>query len=801
MKKRSIFSRKTFVFMLCLVMCLQPLAVYADELLPETINDDPTPVVELTEGEDVCSDTLEPDVITEDITADNETDDGIVEPDQNEPEADADAPQEDAQDEPEADEAVEPDTSYDEDGSDYDDGYEAGSDDAVYASSVRALAITGTTTIGVGQSYQLKALVIPHTQTVTWESANTAVAEVDANTGVVTGVKTGTAKITAMADTKKTYFYIKVTNEQNDGSVELDEDSVNVNVGETKLLNANVLPVSDTAKPVTWKTSSTSIVTVSNTGEITAKKAGEAYIIATSGTFSAGCYVTVNNIEATKVTLSETNPKLTNKQTLQLTATVVPENATNKQLVWTSSNKSVASVSSSGLVKALSPGTTTITAMIKGGSVYGTCLVTVVSDVVSVTSVKLNQKTGTVPIRWTLQLTANVFPANAGNKAVIWTSDNKNVATVSSSGLVKGIGAGKATITAASKENGISDTCVITVEPILITGISLSTNAENLVCGKSFTLKATITPSNATSKDLTWTSSNTSVATVTNSGSVKAINAGKAVITAAAKSGGAKASCTVTVTPIALVNIKPNKTSFTMTVGKTDTLKYSLRPSNASPGTITWKSSNPSVASISNKGIVKALKAGSTVITVTSSNGNKSGTCTLTVKNVTVKSVKLNKTKANVSTGKTVKLKATVNPTDATIKEVTWKSDKSSVATVDSKGVVTGKKAGTAVITATTKDGQKTAKCTVTVKDVKVKSVSLNKKSASVQKGKTITLKATVKPTNASNTDVTWKSSDTKIATVDKKGVVKGVKAGKATITVTTKDGNKTAKCKVTVKK
>ncbi len=166
-----------------------------------------------------------------------------------------------------------------------------------------------------------------------------------------------------------------------------------------------------------------------------------------------------------------------------------------------------------------------------------------------------------------------------------------------------------------------------------------------------------------------------------------------------------------------------------------------------------------------------------------------------------VKGVTLNKKSASIVKGKTLTLKATVKPTNATNKAVTWKSSNKKIATVDKNGKVKGIKAGTAKITIITADGKKTATCKITVKNpVKVKGIKFNKKTYSVKKGKTVTLKTTFSPKDATNKEVTYKSSNKKIATIDKNGKVKGKKKGKVTITVTTKDGKKTAKCTVNVK-
>lgn len=163
-------------------------------------------------------------------------------------------------------------------------------------------------------------------------------------------------------------------------------------------------------------------------------------------------------------------------------------------------------------------------------------------------------------------------------------------------------------------------------------------------------------------------------------------------------------------------------------------------------------------------------------------------------------SVTLDKTTADVNVGAKLTLKATVLPADAANKTVTWKSSAEANATVNASGEVTGVKAGTAEITATTHNG-KSAKCVVTVKvpNVPVTGVTLNKTTEEVEVGKDVTLTATVAPAGATNKAVTWKSSDDATASVVN-GKVTGKKEGKATITVTTTDGAKTATCEVTVK-
>ena len=253
---------------------------------------------------------------------------------------------------------------------------------------------------------------------------------------------------------------------------------------------------------------------------------------------------------------------------------------------------------------------------------------------------------------------------------------------------------------------------------------------------------------------------------------------------------------------ISVTGVTLNKSTLSIQVGGSETLTATVAPKDASNKKVTWKSSNEAVATVAN-GKVTGVKAGEATITVTTDDGGKTATCKVTVsdKEVKVTGVKLNKTATSLLVGGNETLVATILPENATNKKVTWKSSNAAVATVDAAGKVTAVKAGEATITVTTEDGGKTATCKVTVsdKEVKVTGVKLNKTATSIFVGDSETLTATITPENATNQKVTWKSSDAAVATVDAAGKVTAVKAGEATITVTTEDGGKTATCKVTV--
>ena len=250
--------------------------------------------------------------------------------------------------------------------------------------------------------------------------------------------------------------------------------------------------------------------------------------------------------------------------------------------------------------------------------------------------------------------------------------------------------------------------------------VSLNKSATTLTEGESETLTATITPSNATGdKTVKWSSSNEAVAAVDSNGKVTAKKAGTAVITATS-SNGKTAGCTVTVKQkeIAITGISLNKSTTSLTEGESETLTATITPSNATGDkTVKWSSSNEAVAAVDSNGKVTAKKAGTAVITATSSNGKTAG-CTVTVKQkeIAITGISLNKSTTSLTEGESETLTATITPSNATgDKTVKWSSSNEAVAAVDSNGKVTAKKAGTAVITATSSNG-KSASCTVTVK-------------------------------------------------------------------------------------
>ena len=324
-------------------------------------------------------------------------------------------------------------------------------------------------------------------------------------------------------------------------------------------------------------------------------------------------------------------------------------------------------------------------------------------------------------------------------------------------------------------------------ELIDVVSISIDKTSIQLKVGETVTLSATVNPSNASDKTVTWSSSDVSIASV-DDGIVKALKIGTATIKA--KAGDKTATCSITIVPTEVSSITLDKSSASLEVGETVTLSATVNPSDATDKTITWTTSDATVATVSN-GVVTAKKLGTA--TITAKAGDKTVTCSITVVPTEVSSITLDNSSASLKVGETVTLSATVNPSDATDKTVTWTTSDATVATV-SNGVVTAKKLGTATITA--KAGDKTATCSITVVPTEVSSITLDKNSASLKVGETVTLIATVGPEDATDKTVTWTTSHATVATVSN-GVVTAKKIGTATITA--KAGEKTATCLISV--
>ena len=329
----------------------------------------------------------------------------------------------------------------------------------------------------------------------------------------------------------------------------INEENIILDKDQTKQLSVLFTPSDADDTRVTWEVEDPAIASVDENGKVTALSPGTTNVIVTSVPtgVSASCTVTVMQ-HVTGITMDVPEIEFTKiGETAQLNVTVMPVDATIKDVVWTSSNPSVCSVTESGNIVALDYGTATILATTVDGALTATCVVKVLQHA---NELNLNKSTLTLKVGESEKLQATVIPSNADNKNVVWTSSDENLATVDAEGNVTAVKAGQVTITVTSEDNpDIKSTCAVTVvQPV--TGVTLAESTYTMeTIGESVQLTATVLPEDASNKTLNWSSSNNAVCMVSN-GKVVAVGNGVAVIIATSEDGGFMAYCTVTVKDI-----------------------------------------------------------------------------------------------------------------------------------------------------------------------------------------------------------------------------------------------------------
>ena len=493
------------------------------------------------------------------------------------------------------------------------------------------------------------------------------------------------------------------------------------------------------------------------------------FLIIISSIILLGC---TKKVESVTISPEEIELNADNHETYQLKAVVVPKSA-EKKLTWTSSNTFVATVNDNGIVQSKDIGECTITA--QAGDKSANCLVTVYDATTTLQSITFTDASKTISVGQSEKLSYSIKPSFL-NPKLIWASSDNNIVKVSENGTITAMAEGTATITASHKD--ITGTCKITVKS---TTISLNKTKDTLAVEDKMQLTATTTPSISTSF-IKWTSSNTGVAKVDSTGKVTAVAKGDVVISA--KVGQSESKCNIHVAS-AIITLPATVSIYEC---RTFKLPYTIRPASAE-NSVVWTSTSDSIIAGSNGNITLKHNPGKGVVTATYKEVTAKCTVSIASTNISISpnTISLLKNTSKQLTYSTSPAK------DSSL--VTWSSSNTSVATVNSKGVVTSGNltSGTAVITAKLHD-KRTATCTV---NIVTALITLNKTSIGpMLTGTKDTLRATTNPTSYANS-VTWSSSNTSIATVSSNGIVTAKSAGTAVITAAI--GNSTAKCTVTV--
>jgi uncharacterized protein YjdB len=544
------------------------------------------------------------------------------------------------------------------------------------------------------------------------------VATVD-NAGVVKGISAGAVAITAKANDGS-----GVTGAHgitvSDASIAVSGISITgpdtMQTSTTVTLEAAVTPSNATDTSLNWSSSNEAVATVDADGEVTGVAAG---VVAISATANDGSGVTATHAmsvsdEAILVTeISVTGAGSVDiGNSVALSAEVIPANASNTTLTWSSSDPAVATVDSTGLVLGVSAGVVAITASANDSSgVSGAHGFTVTELPIVVTNLEITGP-GSLQVGSSAELTVTATPENAADTSVSWSSSNASVVSVDGAGSVMAVAEGSATITATANDgSGVSAGHVITTTaaPVLVTSITLS-GASSLEVTGSTVISADIQPSSATNNSVTWSSSNTAIATVSSNGTVSGVGAGSVTIMATANDGsGVNGEHSITVTSaVVLVSSVSLSGESSVDVAATISLSATVLPETATNASLTWSSGDTSVATVSSSGEVTGVSAGSVVISALANDssgvaGSKSVTVNAVSTTTLVSSISLSGA-STLAVDETATLSASVSPGNATDSSLTWSSSDTAIATVNTSGAVTGVSAGSATITATAND-------------------------------------------------------------------------------------------------
>lgn len=504
------------------------------------------------------------------------------------------------------------------------------------------------------------------------------------------------------------------------------------------------------------------------------------------------------NVPVENINLNYTSKKLNldkeEDNKVELEYNLAPSNTSQTDVVWSSSNEAVAEVKN-GVVAGKSVGRADITIASKDNpNVKKTCVVYVSKelDKSKVTAVR-NDKN--INVNWTKVAHASSYVLSRYNKSTGIVNDiyegtdtafeDKDLTSGKYVYTVKAI-VDENAADANLYSNSVSEESEAVIIPESVTGIEVANDYQHmgLFVGGSGKIRYSVIPSNATNTNVTFKSLNEKVAIVDANGVVTGVSEGNADIVITTEEGGFEAKCTVRVDGIDARGIeRVGDKTVTMGLNQTRQLQVKITPSDTTNKNVQWTSSNNSVATVDSNGVVISKNSGSTIITATTHNGLK--TEFFIEVETPVTNITLNSNEINLNPGGTFKLDATVNPSNASNKNIKWISANESIATVDQSGNVTADVAGTTYISAVSADGKVVATCTVNVsKPVVTKPAKVKIKSAK-KKGKKVTLKWK-KISDAAGYVVYMKTNSGKFKAVK---TVKKAKTVKAVISL--KKGNK----------
>ena len=611
--------------------------------------------------------------------------------------------------------------------------------------------------------------------------------------------------------------------EYEEGGISLNKTEVEIKKNEVCKLEATL--EQGVEGDIEWETDNKEIAEIYSGGMIVGKNSGEAIITVKVGKRKAKCKVIVQDREkkeeVSEIILDKKEIELEAGEKGKVEVSVKPVTANNKAIKYRVGNSEIAEVTEDGTVIGKRAGTTSL--MVSAGKRSEICVIKVREKKAEIEELIIDKKEVELKEGEKARLIIGIRPKDAINGEIVIESENENilvdkdVAEVGEDGQaeinIAGRKAGEGKIIAKIGEK--EATCKVKIKEVEVNSIQLDNTEIVMQENQLRRLTAKLEPEGIQGKEIIWETSNKEIAEVDNEGLVSGKKAGEATITAT--SGGKSATCKVTVerTKLAVLGVALSTNNIEVQEDKTVKITVNIAPKEASNKEVNIKLDNEN-ASIKGETVtvneegkaeiqITGKKVGKSVLTATS--GAIKTKCNITVKPkvIPVSKITLSKSNLTIDKGKTSKLTIKIEPTNATNKEISLKSNNSNVSLSKTKVkagnngtaevTITGKKAGEATITATS--GGKSANCKIKI-NVVPESIALSEKNVSIEIGKTKKIKATISPANAVDKTIKWTSSNTSVATVDKNGTITGKREGKVTVTAKTSNG-KTATVTVNV--
>lgn len=653
--------------------------------------------------------------------------------------------------------------------------------------SVESVALSHSSLeLVAGSSFLLSADVQPVGATVKDVVWNTSNAKATVTNGLVGAIDTGKVVISVKtADggysdvCNLTILPLKAT------KMTISSRSPQVRVGQTLALSISFIPENPTIKKINWISRNSQIFSIGANGLITGINPGSAYVVGKlmdSGTISDSVLITVLPLQIDSVNLSTSSINLSVGKTREILATVYPLGESQAKAQFSVSNKSVISVSATGIVSGLTKGEAYLYA--QAGGKKDSCLI-VVNEIFA-ESISI-QSSISLAVGDNAILTASFVPQNTTVQTVTWVSDFTSVAQVDKDGNVTAIGQGVAVISATSS-NGKTAQCEVSVSKDIISIDTLTiATIPNINVGETYKLALTIVPQDATSTSIIWQSSNTAVVEV-KSGILTAIATGTATISVTID--GKTTFQTVTVVKSVVTKITFTEYTASLNAGSVALASVEILPESATNKNIVWSVSNSSVLKVEN-GKYTALATGDSYLYAASEETGIKDSVLISVKGIEVQSVSIGYESKTVLTGNDLQLTATVNPSSATDKAVLWETSDAEIFTIDAAGLLHAVAAGQAWIRLfnTARTLVDSVQFTCQKRVISLDSVGISVPETSINIGQTFNAQAIPYPAGASNASFIFSSSNPAILSVSQTGAVVGRTAGLASVEVKSADG------------